>query len=494
MTTTLDDLVRDKPAPAALSERDVARELTSAPPIRWIVLDDDPTGTQSVRGLPVLTRWKAEDFLWAFETGCPAIYVQTNARSLEPRAAASVMRDVVTTAATTASAAGLDIEVVSRTDSTLRGHFPLDIDVIDEALADSASSPHSPDAVIVLPAFPDAGRVTIDGIHYVCSSDGSATPAASTPFAQDATFGYRNSELRAWVEEKSGGAIREDDVVHLSLPTIRDGVAAVVEALADLTGGRWVTADVVTEADMQVLAAALHKRRAAGATFVYRVGPPFVRALIAQPVAEPLGLSELEEITAANAPSGRGGMIVVGSHVPMTTRQLAVLTARGDCRDVEIDVRALLASSLDDAVDAAVAAAVDGLHQGHVVVSTSRDVIRGIDEDDSLRIARRVSAALVRFTQRVVELCPPSFIIAKGGITSSDVATQGLGIKRALVRGPMLPGIVSLWESVDGDIAGLPFVVFAGNVGDDASLREVVDRLSQVQQSAAHPTTVVTAE
>lgn len=69
-------------------------------------------------------------------------------------------------------------------------------------------------------------------------------------------------------------------------------------------------------------------------------------------------------------------------------------------------------------------------------------------------------------------------MIAKGGITSSDVASKGLGIRHALVRGPMLPGLVSLWQPVGGLADGVPYIVFAGNVGDDDSLADVVATLT----------------
>jgi uncharacterized protein YgbK (DUF1537 family) len=72
-------------------------------------------------------------------------------------------------------------------------------------------------------------------------------------------------------------------------------------------------------------------------------------------------------------------------------------------------------------------------------------------------------------------------VVAKGGITSSDIATQALGIRRAIVRGTLLPGIVSLWEIACGPFQGTPYVVFAGNVGDDESLRAVVAKLRRRQ-------------
>ncbi|MFL6027106.1 MAG: nucleotide-binding domain containing protein, partial [Friedmanniella sp.] len=110
---------------------------------------------------------------------------------------------------------------------------------------------------------------------------------------------------------------------------------------------------------------------------------------------------------------------------------------------------------------------------------TSRQLVAPADRHEALAIARRVSTALVEVVQQVLAVRPPRFVVAKGGITSSDVAARGLGIERAMVRGPMLPGIVSLWEPVDGPARGIPYIVFAGNVGGPESLADVVDLLAR---------------
>lgn len=479
MITTFEELSRSLPAPPDSAEPDLRREFGNAPPTRWIVLDDDPTGTQSVRDLPVLTAWTTEDLRWALGTGRPAIYVQTNARSLDPDTAEAVMGEVVRTAIHVAQDLGVGVEFVSRTDSTLRGHFPLDTDVISRACAEE-SLEASPDAVLLIPAFPDAGRVTVNGVHYVGAGDGTVAPAADSPFARDATFGYATSDLRDWVEEKTSGRAPAASVVHLPLSTIRRGSAAVARVLAGLSGGTYVTVDVMIEEDMQVVAAAVHQCRAAGATFLYRTGPPFVRSLIAQSATAPLSSEELAGLhRRLGASAAPGGLVVVGSHVPTTTRQLKVLRERAQADEVVIDVLTLLDGTAADVVDDdCVTEVVDRLQHANVVISTSRNVVTGTDEQDSLRIARQVSDALVTLTQRVMGRTRPRFIVAKGGITSSDIATRALQIRRAMVRGQMLPGIVSLWQSVDGPAAGVPYVVFAGNVGDDKSLSEVVARLS----------------
>ena len=187
----------------------------------------------------------------------------------------------------------------------------------------------------------------------------------------------------------------------------------------------------------------------------------------------------LPEAYAGNTPSTAGGLIVVGSHVGVTTRQLSALTAaHSSARIVEIDVEKLLVPQAEGYIATVVSDVVDALHQGDVIVHTSRLLIKTDDAAASLKIARTVSAAVVNVVNRTLKTFPPRFVIAKGGITSSDVAAHGLEIRHAIVRGPMLPGIVSLWEPVDGPAKGIPYIVFAGNVGDDQSLAQVTRKLS----------------
>ena len=114
-----------------------------------------------------------------------------------------------------------------------------------------------------------------------------------------------------------------------------------------------------------------------------------------------------------------------------------------------------------------------------MIVRTSRKLVTGVDGDASLEISRQVSAAVVKVTREILRATPPRFVVAKGGITSSDTASKGLGIRRALVIGPMLEGIVSLWTASSGPAAGIPYIVFAGNVGDEESLAQVVRKLSR---------------
>lgn len=424
-------------------------------------------------GLPVLNAWSPADLTWALETGAPAVYVMTNSRSLSPEDAEQRNREVVSAALEAARTLGIEVDFVSRSDSTMRGHFPLEPDTIRDVVSTAGITI---DGVVIVPAFGDAGRITVRSVHYAGSPASGYVPVGETEFAKDATFGYASSDLRDWVAEKTEGRIPADRVATITLDQLRTDPEASVAVLTSLTDGQPVIVDIVEETDLRLLALALLEAEARGKRFVHRVGPPFVRGLIGQDVIAPLSAEDVAALrTRETAP---GGLIVVGSHVALTTRQLDQLRERRAPVEFEIDVAKVLSDQATDYLDGIVQAVSDALQQGNVVVRTSRTLVKGVDGADSLRIARAVSDAVVSVVREVLRRTPPRFVIAKGGITSSDVAARGLEIERAIVRGPMLPGIVSLWEPILGPARGIPYIVFAGNVGDEQSLADVADKLS----------------
>ncbi len=476
-TRTLAQLLAGYPDSPPVAAEQVAQRVAGSGRV-LVVLDDDPTGTQSVADLPVLMTWTQDSFGWAFEQGTGAVYVMTNSRSLSPEDAATRNREAARNALAAAQAADLEVSFVSRSDSTLRGHFPLETDVLAQEVAAATGEPV--DGVLIVPAFGDAGRVTVGGVHW-SGSDDSYVPVGDSEFARDATFGYASSDLRDWVAEKSGGRIPAERVGLVELRTLRTDHAAVVAQLRGCSDGQPVAVDIVEENDLRLLALAVLEAQQAGARLLFRVGPPFARAMIGQPPRPPLQAAELDRIRAGGlAQDAVGGLVVVGSHVDLTSRQLARLRERRDPTYLELDVPRVLDGSDPEHLPALVGQAVDALAEGDVVLATSRALVTGADGHASLDVARRVSTAVTDVVRAVLTERPPRFVVAKGGITSSDVAARGLGIQRAMVRGPMLPGIVSLWEPVDGPARGIPYVVFAGNVGGVDSLAEVVAALSAI--------------
>ena len=469
---TLDELTAGLPAGPVVDPADVAAALNRT----LVVLDDDPTGTQSVADLPVITGWSVDDLAWALSTGAGAVYVMTNSRSLDPADAERVNVEVVTNALAAAERVGRRVAFVSRSDSTLRGHFPVEPATIADLLERAGTRV---DGIVLSPAFPDAGRITVHGTHYAGAAATGFVPVGETEFADDKTFGYTASALPAWVEEKTAGAVRADDVIVIDLAALRTDEDAVVAALSAARNRAPIAVDCVEENDLLLLARALQRAEDAGSTFVYRVGPPFVRARIGQAPRAPLTAAEARPADFAPESDAVGGLVVVGSHVGLTGRQVDALRAATATPEIVLDVPSVLDPARRDAHVLAVAErAAEALGDGNAVVRRGGAFVAGRDAEESLDFARRVSAAVVEVVQRIVAARCPRFVIAKGGITSSDVASRGLGMSRALVRGPMLPGIVSLWEPQDGPAAGVPYIVFAGNVGDDDSLARVVTTLN----------------
>ncbi|WP_395729472.1 four-carbon acid sugar kinase family protein [Nakamurella sp.] len=465
---------------------------------RLVVLDDDPTGTQSIADLPVLTSWSVADLRWALRQPTTAFFVLTNTRSLAEADAAQRNREIVRALDEAARLEQVPYVLLSRGDSTLRGYYPLETDVLTEELGRTGVDV---DGVLICPAYIEPGRVTVDSVHWMRTNEGMI-PVADSEFARDASFGYHHSDLRDWVEEKTAGRIGRDQVATITLTDIREGGPdRVQQILSELTGGRPVVVDAADDADLRVVSLALVRAEAEGKTFVYRTGPSFVRARSGQTATPAIDAARLARITAAagadNAagadsadtgdaedtrPAVTRGLIVVGSHVGLTTRQLDRLRAAGGIVELELDVPTLLDPATHDAHLADVVARAEELLRRNdsgsdVVIRTSRTLVTGGDAADSLVIARTVSAALVGTVRELVGRVRPSFVLAKGGITSSDTATEGLGIRRAWSRGTMLPGIVSLWEPAEGPARGIPYIVFAGNVGTDDALADVVATL-----------------
>lgn len=436
---------------------------------RLAVLDDDPTGTQTVHGVPVLTTWSVDDLRWALERSSSTFYVLTNSRSFPEEEAARMNREISTNLASAAARTGTEFAVVSRGDSTLRGHYPAETDALERGLGVNF------DGVILCPCYFEAGRLTVDDVHWVRQGE-RLVPAGETEFAGDTSFGYSSSNLAAWVEEKTKGRVPASEVARISLQDIREGgPGRVAEVLLGVGGGRPVVVNAVSYADLEVFVLGLLDAEERGRRFLYRTGPSFVRVRGGIPEKGPLGADELYGHRLRQG----HGLVLVGSHVEMTTRQLEHALALDGVRSVELSVPRLLdAAERDGELDRVVSEVNRGLVEAEVVVYTSREVVRG--GETGFEVGVSVSDALVEVMRRVDRGLPLAFVVAKGGITSSDVGTRGLGVRRAEVAGQMLPGIVSVWIlPEDSAFPGLPYVIFAGNVGEEDSLARVIEILRE---------------
>jgi uncharacterized protein YgbK (DUF1537 family) len=157
---------------------------------------------------------------------------------------------------------------------------------------------------------------------------------------------------------------------------------------------------------------------------------------------------------------------------------VVVARDRGGLAEVELDVAAVADPARRDGRVAEVTRlVVSALDHADALLVTSRELRRGRDAAESLEISRRVSAAVTEVVRGALP-AKPAWVVAKGGIASHDVAVRGLGIRRATVLGQLFPGLVSVFRPVDAapEVVGTPYIVFAGNVGDETTLASVIDR------------------
>jgi uncharacterized protein YgbK (DUF1537 family) len=437
-----------------------------------VVLDDDPTGNQTVHDVAVFTGWSVPMLTQLLEEPNPVAYVLTNSRSLSQADAESLNREIAQNLRLARERTGRDFVVISRSDSTLRGHYPAEVRALVDALNLKV------DGTLIIPFFLEGGRLTAHDVHYVMEGD-LLVPAAETEYAADATFGYTHSNLRAWVSEKHSGAIEPSEVAHVTLKTIREGgPQAVADLLGTLSNEKPCVVNAVSYRDLEVFVAGLLKAESKGKRMVYRTAASFVRVrggIAPQPL---LTHSDL------NFKTG-GGLIVVGSHVRKTTQQLNVLRDLPGLTWVELDVPALLRSSGERDIVMAVMTEVEhAVAMGDdVVLYTSREPIVEHATLTPLQIGESVSEALVRIVSELS--CAPAWVMAKGGITSSVIATQALNIERAEVLGQAIPG-VPVWQTGrESRWPNLPYVVFPGNVGDAEALSRMVRILRGDQASYA---------
>ncbi len=436
-----------------------------------VVLDDDPTGIQTVHDVDVFTHWDQSDIDEGFLQEKSMFYILTNSRSMSEEETKSLHNTIAERVLLSARKTGKDFVLISRGDSTLRGHFPTETEALKATIEHKSDLRF--DGEIICPFFPEGGRYTLDSIHYV--KDGvTLIPSAQTEFAKDATFGYRHSNLLDWVEEKTQGAWPASSVQSIPLNWLLDGRSDLVsERLLDTNGFAKIVVNAVSYDDIKVFVAGYIDAVKKGKRFIFRSAAAIPKILGGIPDRGLLNKRDL--ITNSN----NGGLVIVGSHVGKTTRQLDILFNRNPgIVSLEFNVaQVLVENGLDEETRRLVIQVEDALIKGRTVcVYTSRDYLElSGNKEEKLRQSVRISDAVTNIVKLLS--IKPSFILAKGGITSSDIGVNGLSVRKAHVMGQVAPGIPVWMTDKESKYGHMPYIIFPGNVGQDETLAEIVEKL-----------------
>jgi uncharacterized protein YgbK (DUF1537 family) len=431
-----------------------------------IVIDDDPTGSQTVHSCLLLMKWDVDTLMGGLQDSAPIFFVLSNTRAMNPDQAMTTTQEICHNLKMAIANTGIqDFLVVSRSDSTLRGHYPLETDMIAQALGGF-------DAHFLTPAFFEGNRVTIDHTHYLLI-DGGKTPVAETEFARDSVFGYSHSYLPDYVAEKTQGKIPSETVVKFSLSDIRTG--KIRSRLLELNHNQCVVVDGECQTDFDLFAEAILQATAQGKRFLFRSAASLLTSL-AQLGPQPIAAEKMANYRRTAFP----GVVLVGSHVQKTTQQLNQLLKEEQVLGIEVNVEDLRADPQNkDAILESILAAVQTAFTQNktAVIYTSRAELSFDDVQQRLQFGVAVSALLMEVVQGLPH--DLSFLISKGGITSNDVLSVGLKLTQARLLGQILPGCsVIRTEPNHPQFPNLPVVLFPGNVGDQDSLVAAWQRLT----------------
>ena len=444
----------------------------AANPKKIIVLDDDPTGVQTVHDVGVYTHWDKESIRRGFAEKKHIFFILTNSRAFTEEQTIKAHNEIFEVIDEVSRETGIEYILISRGDSTLRGHWPLETELLRERYEERHH--HKVDGEIICPFFKEGGRMTIDNVHYVRYGD-ELVSANETEFAKDKTFGYSAESLPEYVEEKTHGKFKAADCTCISLEDIHDmNIDRIEEQLMEVKDYNKVIVNAISRKDVKVFCVALYRAMAKGKVFMFRSAAAFVKVFAAIKLQAFLTREQMVKDNSTN-----GGIIVVGSHTAKTTEQLEHLKELSNIEFIELNANLVKDEAAFKAdFERCLSLEEKYISEGKTVCCyTTRALITADtgNKEDELKLAVRISNAVQNLVGKLS--VRPAFVVAKGGITSSDVGVKALGVMRANVLGQIGPGI-PVWETGDrSKWPGIPYVIFPGNVGEADTLKDVAKKL-----------------
>lgn len=452
----------------SIVNKTLAKELTTLNK-KIIVLDDDPTGVQTIHDISVYTDWSAQTIADGFAEKNPMFFILTNSRAFTAEYTKKVHQDIAEQIVKESQKTNKDFIIISRSDSTLRGHYPLETATLKETVEKLTHEKF--DGEVLMPFFKEGGRFTINNIHYVQEED-YLVPAGMTEFAKDKTFYYTSSTLPEYIEEKTNGKYKANDTTCVSLDSLRNmDIDKITEQLMSVSNFNKVVVNAIDYVDVKVFVIALIKAINAGKKFIFRSAAALTKVIGG--VSDKSLLSR-EELINNNH---HGGLIIIGSHVKKTTAQFNELKKCSWIKFIEFNhLLVLEPEKLNIKLQRIISEVEQTISKGQTtVVYTGRKRFDVGSEEESLKVSVKISEAITSIVDKIT--VQPSFIIAKGGITSSDVGTKGLHVKKANVLGQIKPGIPVWQTGAESKFPYMPYIIFPGNVGTETTLREIVEDL-----------------
>ncbi len=436
--------------------------------MKFVVIDDDPTGSQTVHDCLLLLKWDYSTLVKGFESKSNLFFILANTRSLSENDAKLIIEEICKNikAVIASKVYKEEIIFISRGDSTLRGH-----NFLEPSSLNSCLGPF--DATFHIPAFIEGKRLTINGSHFV-----DKTPINQTIFARDIIFGYQTSNVKNLLFQKSKSQINIEDIQNLFLSDIEilndEENNIVFKKLKNLNKNKHIVVDVENYSQLNKFALVI-KKLTKHKKFLFRTAASFISA-----ISEKKSVSQ-SEIFFSNLrirnkeKSFLPGLIIVGSYVELSTIQLQNLLEISNCNPIELDVfeffkitssennhkqRNLFKNKFLKEIRFS-------FEQGKTPVLFTSRKFMSLDYSEQFNFYNSLSCFIAELVADLkYEI---GYLISKGGITTNMILSNGLNADYVYLEGQILTGISVVTYNLIND-EKLPIVTHPGNIGTKDSL------------------------
>ena len=446
--------------------------------MKIIVFDDDPTGSQTVNDCLLLLQWDYSTLLKGIKHNSNLLFILANTRSLSEKDAESRLIEICLNLSKVIKNENLqkkDFILVSRGDSTLRGHNYLEPDIINRFFG-----PY--DATFHIPAFLEGDRKTINGIHYV-----NGIPADETNFAKDKIFGYSTSNIKDILHKKSSQKLDLQNIDNLLLKDLQtldiNKDNKVLKFLCDLKNNKHVIVDINEYKELDkfssVIKLLLPKKK-----FLFRTAASFLSSISGRERNIHNKIDYLKvrrkDIYGKYLP----GLIIIGSYVDISTEQLQYILKNKSIKGIKIDVLNFYAISSQVGCEEN----ISDLHNQILceirncfeksftpVLFTSREFISFQSKDEQIRLQNLLSLFIADLVSELKYQI--GYLISKGGITSNTILKDGFKVEYVYLEGQICKGVSLVTIKLKKINEQISMVTFPGNFGDKKSLLEVWGKL-----------------
>ncbi len=436
--------------------------------MKFVVIDDDPTGSQTVHDCLLLLKWDCSTLVKGFESKSNLFFILANTRSLSENDAKLTIEEICKNLKTVIASQAYEEEIIfiSRGDSTLRGHNFLEPSALNSCLGPF-------DATFHIPAFIEGKRLTINGLHFV-----DKKPINQTIFARDKIFGYETNNVKNLLFQKSKSQINFEDIQNLLLSDIEilndEENNIVFKTLKNLKNNKHVVVDVENYSQLKKFSLVI-KKLIKQKKFLFRTAASFISS-ISEKKKVTQGEIFFSNLRKRNKEkSFLPGLIIVGSYVELSTIQLKNLLKISTCNPIELDVFEFFKINSSDNnqerrnifKNLFLNEIRFSFDQGKTpVLFTSRKIL-SLDYSEQFNFYNSLAFFIAELVADLkFEI---GYLISKGGITTNVILSNGLNADYVYLEGQILTGISVVTCNLKND-EKIPIVTHPGNIGTQDSL------------------------